>query len=338
MQFGVMYLCMTTEKLYRLGFTKDEVRRGERCCLTRIARGRYVATGSCDDTRHETIWAALSEADFEEFGHQGDMRDEIEPLRVLIRTRAEKIHTASGRWRVTKGREVFSHLSAALVHGLPIAYPAETRVEVFRPNVSRKYRHLYVRNRDVPSAHRKMVGIYAVTTMERTLIDIARDYPPDVSVPMFDEVIRRGRTTRFRIEAVLAECPESRGDAAVLRALDLTDGRREAPSESIAAVRLFEHGITGFEPQVEFFGHLGEVIARVDFCNHDARLIVEIDGLEKYTMEGRSTRESLAAEKDREAALEARGYKIIRLTFGDLFRTAPFERILGILAARLRTG
>lgn len=61
MQFGVMYLCMTTEKLYRLGFTKDEVRRGERCCLTRIARGRYVATGSCDDTRHETIWAALSE-------------------------------------------------------------------------------------------------------------------------------------------------------------------------------------------------------------------------------------------------------------------------------------
>ena len=55
-------------------------------------------------------------------------------------------------------------------------------------------------------------------------------------------------------------------------------------------------------------------------------------------MEGRSTRESLAAEKDREAALEARGYKIIRLTFGDLFRTAPFERILGILAARLRTG
>ncbi|UZD62919.1 endonuclease domain-containing protein [Brevibacterium sp. JSBI002] len=329
---------MTTEKLYRLGFTKDEVRRGERCCLTRIARGRYVATGSCDEARHEIIWAALSEADFEEFGHQGDMRDEIEPLRVLIRTRAERIHTASGRWRVTKGREVFSHLSAALVHGLPIAYPAETRVEVFRPNVSRKYRYLYVRNREVPSAHRKMVGIYAVTTMERTLIDIARDYPPDVSVPMLDEVIRRGRTTRFRIEAVLAECPESRGDTAVVRALDLTDGRREAPSESIAAVRFFEHGITGFEPQVDFFGHLGEVIARVDFCNHDARLIVEIDGLEKYTMEGRSTRESLAAEKAREAAVEARGYKIIRLTFGDLFRTAPFERILGTLATRLRTG
>ncbi|MGO1290883.1 MAG: DUF559 domain-containing protein, partial [Brevibacterium linens] len=168
--------------------------------------------------------------------------------------------------------------------------------------------------------------------------DIARDYAPDVSVPMLDEVIRRRRTTRFRIEAVLAECPESRGDAAVLRALDLTDGRREAPSESIAAVRFFEHGITGFEPQVEFFGHLGEVIARVDFCNHDARLIVEIDGMEKYTMDGRSTRESLAAEKAREAALEARGYKIIRLTFGDLFRTAPFERILGTLAARLRTG
>ena len=333
-----MYLCMTTDKLYRLGFSKNEVRRGERCCLKRIARGRYVATGTCEDLRHETIWAALSEEDFEEFGHSGDMRDEIEPLRVLIRTRAERIHTASGRWRVTKGREVFSHLSAAIVHDLPIAYSAETRVEVFRPNVSRKYRFLYVRNREIPSAHRKMVGICAVTTMERTLIDVARDYAPDISVPMLDEAIRKRRTSRWRVEAVRDECPKARGDSAVRRALDLTDARREAPSESIAAVRFFEHGITGFEPQVEFFGDRGEVIARVDFCHREAKLIVEIDGLEKYTMDGRSPRLSIAAEKAREAALEARGFKIIRLTFGDLFRTAPFERILGELASRLRTG
>ncbi len=332
-----MYLSMTTQKLYRLGFTKDEIRRGEKCCLERVARGRYVATGSCTDARHEPIWSALSEEDFEEFGHHGDMRDGIERLRVLIRTRAEKIHTASGRWRVTKGREVFSHLSAALIHGLPIAYPAESRVEVLRPNISRKYKHLYVRDREVPSPHRQMVGIYAVTTMERTLIDVARDYGPDMSVPMLDEVIRRRRTARFRIEAVLAECPELRGDAAVLRALDLTDGRREAPSESIAAVRFFEHGIIGFEPQVEFFDHSGGVVARVDFCNHDARLIIEIDGMEKYTMNGRSPEESIAAEKARQAALEARGYTIIRLTYGDLFRAAPFERILGELATRLRT-
>ncbi|UVI36928.1 DUF559 domain-containing protein [Brevibacterium spongiae] len=329
---------MTTEKLYRLGFSKGDIRRGVNCCLRRIARGRYVATGSCEDARHEVIWAALSEEDFEEFGRQGDMRDEIEPLRVLIRTRAERIHSSSGRWRATKGREVFSHLSAALVHGLPIAYSAQTRVEVFRPNVSRKYRHLYVRNREIPSAHRKMLGIYAVTTMERTLIDIARDYDLDMSVPMLDEAIRRRLTTRPRLEAVLDECPESRGDAAVLRALNLTDGRREAPSESIAAVRFFEHGIAGFEPQVEFRDDRGEVIARVDFCHRDAKVIIEIDGLEKYTMDGRNPRESIAAEKTREAALEARGYKVIRLTFGELFRTAPFERILGVLASRLRTG
>lgn len=333
-----MYLCMTTEKLYRLGFSKDEIRRGEKCCLMRIARGRYVATGSCDDARHEAIWTALTEQDFEEFAHRGDMRDEIEPLRVLIRTRAERMNQASGRWRVTKGREVFSHLSAALVHGLPIAYSAQTRVEVFRPNVSRKYRHLHVRNREIPSSHRKMVGIYAVTTIERTLIDVARDHSPDLAVPMLDEAIRRGRTSRLRVEAVLEECPESRGDAAVRRALDLTDARREAPSESVAAVRFFEHGITGFEPQVEFFGDGGQVIARVDFCHRDAKLIIEIDGIEKYTMNERTPRESIAAEKAREAALEARGYKVIRLTFGELFRTAPFERILGVLAARLRTG
>ena len=45
-------------------------------------------------------------------------------------------------------------------------------------------------------------------------------------------------------------------------------------------------------------------------------------------MNGRTSRVSIAAEKAREAALEARGYKVIRLTFGELFRTAPFERIL----------
>jgi very-short-patch-repair endonuclease len=59
--------------------------------------------------------------------------------------------------------------------------------------------------------------------------------------------------------------------------------------------------------------------------------------MEKYTMNGRSPEESIAAEKARQAALEARGYTIIRLTYGDLFRAAPFERILGELATRLRT-
>lgn len=330
-----MYLYLATDKLYRLGFTKDEVRRAERCCLSRIARGRYVATAVCDDPRHHVIWSALSEDELDVLASQGNMRDDMDRLRLLIRARAEKVTATSGRNRVTKGREVFSRLSAALIHGMDPAYPATSRVEVFRPNVSRKYRHLHVRNREVPIDQKTVIGMYSATSLERTLVDVARDYELDLAVALIDEAIRGGRTSRNRIADQLERWPEVRGSGAVRQALALSDGRREAPSESIAAVRFFEHGIDGFEPQVEFYDENGRVLARVDFCNVDAKVIVEVDGIGKYFMDD-DARGKLAKEKARESALEARGYRVIRLTYGQLFRSQPFAHILNTVAARLR--
>lgn len=330
-----MHLYLATDKLYRLGFTKDEIRRAERCCLSRIARGRYVATAVCDDPRHHAIWSALSEDELSALTLRGNMQDDMDRLRLLIRARAENVNAASGRNRVTKGREVFSHLSAAMIHGLDPAYPATSRVEVLRPNVSRKYRYLHVRNREVPTGQKAVIGMYSATSLERTLIDVARDYELDLAVPLIDEAIRGGRTSRNRLGDQLELCPEIRGGGAARQAIELSDGRREAPSESIAAVRFFEHGIGGFEPQVEFFDESGRVLARVDFCNVDAKVIIEVDGIEKYFMDD-DVRGNLAKEKARESALEARGYRVIRLSFGQLFRSQPFAHILNTVAARLR--
>lgn len=330
-----MHLFLSTGKLHRLGFTKDEIRRAQRCCLSRIARGRYVATSVCDDPRHRAIWSVLSEDEFEALASRGNMRDEMDQLRLLIRARAEKVNAASGRNRVTKGREVFSHISAALIHGLDPAYSATARVEALRPNVSRKYRYLHVRNRELPRDQTTVIGMYSATTLERTLVDVARDYELALSVALIDQAIRDGLTSRRHIADQVDRYPAVRGDGAVRQALALSDGRRESASESIAAVRFFEHGIEGFEPQVEFFDESGRVFARVDFCNVDAKVIVEVDGIEKYFMDD-DARRKLAKEKARESALEARGYRVIRLTFGQLFQSAPFDHILNTVAARLR--
>lgn len=331
-----MFMYFSTAKLYRFGFSKDEVKRAERCCLRRIARGRYVASGTCEDPAHESIWSLLKNSETVEFSEFGDMRDEMENLRVLTRARAEAIVTRSGRSRVTKGGEVFSHISAALIHGLALAYSATSRVEVSRPNISRKYRHLHVRNRHVPLGQQEVIGIYSVTTLERTLIDVSRDHNLDIAVAMVDDAIRTRRTSVSKIAEAMNECAELRADAAVHTVLKLADGRREAPSESIAGVRFHEHGIGGFEPQVEFHDQSGRVFARVDFCNEDARVIVEVDGIEKYFLGGGNARESIRREKAREAALEAMGYRVIRLSFGELFQAQPFSHILNVVTSRIR--
>ncbi|WP_333619049.1 acyl-CoA dehydrogenase family protein, partial [Dietzia sp.] len=77
--------------------------------------------------------------------------------------------------------EVVSHISAALVHGLPVAYPVTHQVEVVRPGVNRRYPSLHVRGTTIPAAHWQRVGGMRLTTLERTLVDVARTYTRHVA-------------------------------------------------------------------------------------------------------------------------------------------------------------
>lgn len=330
-----MYAYVTAARLLRMGFSREEVRRALRCCLRRVARGRYVTEFVCADPTHSQLWESIKNGSSSDFVRFGDIRDGVERLKVLIRARAEDLQERRLRQRTPLGGEVFSHLSAALIHQLPVSTLNEPRVEVARPSVSRTYSNLRVRRRAIPQAQMVQVGIYSVTTLERTLIDVARDYSLGVSVPMLDQALRNGSTTLEAIGSAVGDCAEISGARSVETAIELADGRRESVAESICAVRFFEFGIVGFIPQVNVFDDARNWLGRVDFCHDKAKVIVEVDGMGKYSLGSGDPSREIEKEKLRESALSAAGYRVIRLTWRQLFRSELFRHILNVTASRL---
>src|SRR5699024_7069534 len=61
---------------------------------------------------------------------------------------------------------------------------------------------------------------------------------------------------------------------------------------------------------------------RVDFCHRQARLIVEIDGLGKLYLGSGVPREELERERSREQWLRERGWRVIRISWQELFQEA----------------
>lgn len=330
-----MYAQITAARLLRLGFSREEVRRALRCCLQRVARGRYVTEFVCTDATHRELWESIKNGSSSDFVQFGDIRDKAERLKVLIRARAEHLQECRLRQRTPRGGEVFSHLSAALIHGLPVSSLSEHRVEVVRPKVSRTYANLRVRRRLIPQSQLVKIGIYTVTSLERSLVDVARDYPLRVSVPMLDHALRCGLTSLDDLRGVASACVEIEGSRNVKKAIELADGRRESVAESVCAVRFHEFGIVGFVPQVNIFDAVQNWLGRVDFCHEQAKVIVEVDGMGKYGLGSGDPKKEIEKEKLRESALNTAGYQVIRLTWRQLFRSELFKHILDVTASRL---
>jgi very-short-patch-repair endonuclease len=59
---------------------------------------------------------------------------------------------------------------------------------------------------------------------------------------------------------------------------------------------------------------------RVDFCWPSSRVIVEVDGLAKYGDTPHEVRVNKKRELERQRALEAEGWTVIRWTWDDLVR------------------
>ena len=376
MHFGSMYKIFTTQELTRLGFTHTDLRFARDCCLLRLSRGVYVARRVCAVERHRVLWSGIEEGTHDEFVQHGDLRDKTTALNAAVMAHCEvrfqqrQKHSAGNPTAATPtssadptasdptasadpttagGRsddvaspaddEIITHISAALMHGLPVAYPVTHQVEVVRPGVNRRFANLHVRGASVPK-HHVMTTRYGVrvTTLERTLVDVARTYSLEISVAMLDDALHRRLTTEAKIRTVFAQSLEKRNSKRVELALDLADSRRESPAESIAAVRFYQHGIVDMIPQVTFTtDNFGSVI-RVDFCHQGARLIVEIDGIGKLYLGSGVPREELEAERRREQWLRDRGWQIVRISWKELFKEAKFEEIKrAVVAASMAT-
>ena len=199
-----------------------------------------------------------------------------------------------------------SHQCGALVHGLPV-YTTPRRLMAThgiggRP-ISNDRVRLYVAQ--LPASELTVVDGVPVTSVARTVLDIARGCPLPEGLVTADAALRQG-LSRSQLRVTLRtqwNWPRRPGAELVVR---LADGRSESPLESYLRGRFIQLDLPQPELQYVVRAQSGEFLGRVDFMWDQLGLVGEADGKVKYTGD------ELWREKKRHDDIDEEGYQIIR--------------------------
>lgn len=160
-----------------------------------------------------------------------------------------------------------------------------------------------------------------ITTPARTALEVASRLPRDPAVALIDWYLRQGLASHEELKAVFDSMTTWPGTLALQVSLRLADGLAESVAETL--FRLLCHDAQLPRPTAQFEVRDGRrFVARVDFAWPQHKVIVEIDGEEKYhrfRRPGESIEAMVVREKRREDDVrEVTGWIVIRLTWADL--------------------
>ena len=310
-----MVTVFSTKRLRSLGFAHKDIVKALQCCLQRVRRGQFVLNRPCDQQAHAVLQDVHSASSTSYPRTYGDIRDTAEDLKSLIRSYADdRLPDAA-----------FSHVSAALLHGLDPPFPAVDKCEMIRTGTRRSSDTLHIRDRHLPPNDVGSIGGLPVTTLLRTLVDIAREYDPEFSVPLLSDALRRRLVTKAALRTAFP--PVHRGCRTAALAISLADANHESAAEAITAVKFYRFDITGMIPQVETCDAAGNLLGRNDFRHEKYGLIVECHGVGKYFMGRNSPDEASKKNHERHMKLLNAGFRIFNLVWADLFRPHEFIKI-----------
>jgi predicted transcriptional regulator of viral defense system len=211
-----------------------------------------------------------------------------------------------------------SHESAAILHGLDfLGRLPEGLVTLTRPphvRGSRASRNdLRIHVAKLSAGHlTKHYGL-PVTSVARTVVDLARTSPFMNGVVIADSALHARKTTREELASVLEVCSSWPGALRAKRVLGFADHRSESVLESCARVTFDEYGLPAPELQVDVGGV--QYVGRVDFYWREYLTVAEADGLLKYADTERAIR-----QLERDQLLREAGYKVVHFTWNQLFR------------------
>ncbi len=281
------------------GWTDDELARLRRSgVVDRVRRGAYV--------------------------HAADERLSVREARHAMAARAAVGQLAPGA--------VVSHVSAAVLHGLPVWGVLLDRVHVTRDGTGGGHRRRTLHVHVTPLAPDEITAVdgVAVTTPARTLADLARGVPFEQAVGVVDAALHRGLVPRPHVEQALGRVPHCAGVRSARRVVAFADARAESIGESRSRVLLAHARLPPPVPQWEVPGR--QRIGRCDFGWPRLRTVGEFDGQIKYgrlVPPGRQPGDVVFAEKRREDAIRDAGFRVVRWVWDEL---DAFEEV----AARLR--
>lgn len=253
--------------------------------------------------------------------------------RYLLRIRAAAL--------VSDGPLVFAGGSAAVAWGLPVVgrWPEVPVVIADRAAGGRSARSLVRRCEGIPSEVWNVDGL-AVTSLSRTVLDVARFGDGETAIAMLDRAFAtKPETTRGALAMVveknellreLGELGTVAGFAKARVRIEFADGDSGSVGESVSRVVIARSRFPRPVLQQVFRDEVGRMF--VDFWWPDYNLAGEFDGKGKYLRDeytqGRSTAQIVLEEKAREDRLRRLGPSVVRWDWAEARSQSALRRIL----------
>jgi hypothetical protein len=252
------------------------------------------------------------------------------PRDQTTRQAGEQLLAVAAALAVTGPGVVGSHHSAARIYGLGVVSSERPATEITRPPGERGGHAgragVRVHIAALPAEHVVSYRGVLLTSVPRTVIDLARTLPFAQGVAVVDSALYSGLTSKSELATVISDCGRWPGLRRAREVTAFSDARSESVLESLSRAAFSQAGLPPPDLQV-WVGDDGEVIGRVDFLWRRYRTIGEADGALKYQTPARAR-----TQLERDARLRAAGYEVVHFTWPQITR-APAQVIEDIQVA-----
>ncbi|MFT3860153.1 type IV toxin-antitoxin system AbiEi family antitoxin domain-containing protein [Micropruina sp.] len=226
---------------------------------------------------------------------------------------------------------VISHLSAAVLHGLPVSNAWLGRVTYTSPGKGggRLGQSVHQYRTPLGAGDVETVARIRRTTLARTVLDLARTVPElGLAVAAADAALRKG-LSREQLMAQLTAAPRRRGLAQARVVVEQADGGSESAGESVSRVSLWQLGLP--KPELQYEVEIDGVRYRADFGWPLWQVLGEFDGKVKYgdlLAPGETAADVVMREKRREALLRRQGWAVVRWTWPEAVNPQRLDLLL----------
>jgi Protein of unknown function (DUF559) len=228
-------------------------------------------------------------------------------LSVLPPTAVVSYRTAAQLWRLPLP-----------TYRLPIGLE-DLHITVPAPQVVPAVRGIRSHGHDLPAGHLGVVRRIPVTSVPRTLLDLAGTMRPDHLVIVIDAALAGRLTTLGDIDDIAGWAGRRRGVRRLREAAGLAHAGSRSPKETELRVVLVRAGLPWPEPNADVHDEGGGWIATADLLYRTHRIVLEYDGRDH----GREERR--LADLRRRNLLERAGFFVLAYSAGDLVRPWSIE-------------
>jgi very-short-patch-repair endonuclease len=225
---------------------------------------------------------------------------------------------------------VASHHTAALLHELDVLGPSADIVITRPPGTSRTGKPgVRVHAARLPRTHMTQQLGVPVTSVTRTVVDMARSASFRDGVVVADSALRLKLTSESRLRQVTAECDRIRGIQRARDVIEFADALSESALESIGRVAFADLGLPRPELQVPIGAP--QVFARPDYLWRQYWTIAEADGVLKYDDPSRAVR-----QLERDTRLRDAGFEVVHFGWREIMQEP--DRVVARIRAAFRRG